>query len=79
MADSAAQEAAAAGAGNAEKRTLPNATLHVREDSQDQLDELFSVVENPSRYNTSVIHTTKSIDKQNRLLMTSYLKIQQII
>jgi len=49
MADSAAQEAAAAGAGNAEKRTLPNATLHVREDSQDQLDELFSVVENPSR------------------------------
>ena len=60
MADSAAQEAAAAGAGNAEKRTLPNATLHVREDSQDQLDELFSVVENPSRYKTSIIHKTKN-------------------
>ena len=41
MADS--QEAAAAG----EKKAM--ATLHVREDSQDQLDELFSVVENPSR------------------------------
>ena len=79
MADSAAQEAAAAGAGNAEKRTLLNATLHVREDSQDQLDELFSVVENPSRYNTSIIVITESIDKQNKSMIIDKDKVKNYL
>lgn len=52
--------------GNASGDKAPLATLHVREDSQDLLEDMFSVVENPSR------NVKLSIPMKNRNLPASF-------